>query len=98
MTTGKSESDLTSLDTKISPNKFCKDCKHSRKSAAYHSNAPEAYWCHRQFFPITFYISPVLGRVDTTKTADLCMIERSTPYKYAPDRCGLEGKYWEPKE
>jgi hypothetical protein len=71
------------------PIKLCKDCKHAYN----HGTDIGAQWmCYRS--PVSGY-SPVDGK--EIRPSFFCGIERTVDTEFQQDRCGPDGKYFQPK-
>lgn len=68
---------------------LCKECKHAKWRPWY----PLSYRCHRTLIPAVTKFDPVTGPVTTPAHYDACFSQRFN----GDDRCGKEGKFWEPK-
>jgi hypothetical protein len=68
---------------------LCKDCKHA-KWRPWHAIS---YRCHRDVVPEVIKIDYVTGPIITKKHYDSCFAQRFN----GDDKCGPEGKFWEPK-
>lgn len=65
--------------------KICTECRHNR-------DLFPLQYCYR---PIAVPQDPVTGVTHVPRRAD-CRIERRNAW--LADRCGRDGRYWEPKE
>lgn len=72
--------------------KLCKDCEFS------YENSIGLYMCTRPKFRETYDLQRGRGHQTIREDYIICMFERAVGLKHDPDRCGPEGKYWEPKK
>ena len=78
---------------------LCKDCKHSfRKFSDWmaHGSASFAYSCRKSYKPAHVEPDLVLGEKKVPAKYESCGVARiGNPSR--TDRCGEDGKFWEPK-
>jgi hypothetical protein len=77
---------------------LCKDCKHSFK--LWHEiivPASISLRCRKAFHPKAVKIDPVTGPVKEDAYYERCGLARGTAFLSEPDKCGKDGKNWEPK-
>jgi hypothetical protein len=78
---------------------LCKDCKHSFRRVVdwlSHGSASFAYSCRNSYKPAHLEPDLVLGVKKVPATYDSCGVAR-IGHPSREDRCGAEGKFWEPK-
>ena len=78
---------------------LCKDCKHSFRPLSnilFHGNSSYAYKCKISFKETHEKFDPVIGPKIIRGDYESCGVARIGSRVY-PERCGEEGKYWEPK-
>ena len=79
---------------------LCKDCKHSFRTFANwmaHGSNRHAYTCRKAFTPEHVVQDPVLGEIKVESRYETCGVARIGHPKL-DDRCGEEGKFWQPKD
>jgi len=78
---------------------LCKDCKHSFRKFSdwlWHGSSSFAYSCRKSYKPEHMEHDPVLGSRKVPAKYDSCGVARiGNPSR--TDRCGEDGKFWEPK-
>lgn len=81
--------------------KFCKDCKHIAVDSTFpdHENKLKYARCQRtgteRQIDVVDIVSGELFTIKSGTPATFCHVERGSS---SPDKCGEEGRYWEPKE
>jgi hypothetical protein len=77
---------------------LCKDCKHSFRTIGniltHGFNSEYAYQCRKTFKETHIEPNPVVGSKKVLAKYDSCGVARIG----INDRCGEEGKWWEPKK
>jgi hypothetical protein len=79
---------------------LCKDCKHSFipfQSFLWHGFNTYAYKCRISFKETHEEFDPVTGPKKVKGEYQSCNIARVGSAVYGTERCGEEGKFWEPK-
>ena len=77
---------------------LCKDCKHSFKPwDEFFMPASIALRCRIAFHPEEVKVDPVTGPATVKAHYDRCGLARSIAFLSEPEKCGKEGKNWEPK-
>jgi hypothetical protein len=77
---------------------LCKDCKHSFK--VWHEilmPSNFALRCRNAFHPAATRIDPVTGPVKQDAYYERCSLARTTAFLSEPEKCGQDGKNWQPK-
>ena len=81
---------------------LCKDCKHSFRTIAniltHGLNSEYAYQCRKTFKETHVEANPVVGSKKVLARYDSCGVARIGSSVYGNERCGEEGKWWEPKK
>jgi hypothetical protein len=77
---------------------LCKNCKHSFK--LWHEiimSTSISLRCRLAYHPEEIKIDPVTGPQKHEAYYDRCGYARTTAFSSEPDKCGKEGKHWQPK-
>lgn len=81
---------------------LCKDCKHSFRTLtnilAHGLTSEYAYQCRKSYVATHSEPNPVIGFKKVKAEYKSCGIARIGSKVYGNERCGEEGKWWEPKE
>lgn len=81
---------------------LCKDCKHSFRTItnilAHGFKSEYAYQCRKSYKETHNESNPVIGSKKVLAKYDSCGVVRIGSRVYGDERCGEEGKWWEPKE
>ena len=77
---------------------LCKDCKHSFKPwSEIFLPKSIALRCRKAFHTKTIKVDPVTGPEQQEAYYDRCAVARATAFASEPEKCGKDGKNWEPK-
>ena len=81
---------------------LCKDCVHSYirwQDYPFALSDRSLYtYCKRSYMEPTNEFDPVIGNKTIPGGYRLARVERMSMYSNNKERCGSEGKYWQPKD